>query len=54
MEIMMQVLIPFLILAVLGLVFGIGIGAAAKKFFVPQDPKFPMIRDCLLYTSRCV
>lgn len=47
MEIMMQVLIPFLILAVLGLVFGIGIGAAAKKFFVPQDPKFPMIRDAL-------
>lgn len=44
---MIEILIPFLILAVMGLLFGIGIGLVSKKFSVPQDPKFPLIRDAL-------
>ena len=31
----------------LGLLFGIGLGYASKKFAVPVDPKVPLIRDAL-------
>lgn len=44
---MLEILIPFLILAVMGILLGVGIGFVAKKFAVPQDPKFPLVRDAL-------
>ncbi|NLL69541.1 MAG: Fe-S cluster domain-containing protein [Epulopiscium sp.] len=31
----------------LGLLFGVGLGYASKKFAVPVDPKIPLIRDVL-------
>lgn len=44
---MTDVVFAFLILGSLGLVFGIALGYAAKKFAVKVDPKFPLIRDAL-------
>ena len=44
---MLEILTPLLILAGLGLVFGVAIGLVAKKFAIQQDPKFEQIRDAL-------
>ncbi|MBQ7063808.1 MAG: RnfABCDGE type electron transport complex subunit B [Firmicutes bacterium] len=44
---LIEILTPFLLLAGLGIVFGLCIGVVAKKFEVPQDPKFPLVRDVL-------
>ena len=43
----MEILIPFLLLAGLGIILGLAIGLVAKKFEVPQDPKFTEIRESL-------
>lgn len=42
-----DILIPLLILGILGIVFGLLLGYASKKFAVPQDPLFPKLRDAL-------
>ena len=42
-----NVLIPILILGVLGLIFGVVLGFAAKKFAVKQDERIPQLRGCL-------
>ena len=44
---MLEILTPLLILAGLGLVFGVAIGLVAKKFAIQQDPKFEQIREAL-------
>lgn len=43
----MDIFIPVIILSVLGLLFGVGLGFASKKFEVKQDPKMEMIRSVL-------
>ena len=43
----MEILTPFLLLAGLGILLGLAIGLVAKKFEVPQDPKFTQIRESL-------
>ena len=42
-----NVLVPILILGVLGLIFGVLLGFAAKKFAVKQDERIPKLRGCL-------
>ena len=44
---LMEILTPMLLLAGLGVIFGILISVVAKKFEVPQDPKFPEVREAL-------
>ena len=44
---MLEILTPLWILAGLGLVFGLAIGLAAKKFAIQPDPKFEQIREAL-------
>lgn len=44
---LINILIPLLILGVLGVLFGVLLGFASKKFAVPQDPLFPKLRDAL-------
>ncbi|NEZ47176.1 Fe-S cluster domain-containing protein [Clostridium niameyense] len=44
---MNEILFPILSLGGLGLVFGVLLGYASKKFAVKVDPKVPLIRDCL-------
>ncbi|MCM8771043.1 MAG: RnfABCDGE type electron transport complex subunit B [Candidatus Omnitrophica bacterium] len=43
----MQILIPVFTLGGLGLLFGIGLGLAAKKFCVETDPRLEKIFSCL-------
>lgn len=42
-----NIIIPLLILGVLGIVFGLLLGYASKKFEVKQDPLFAPLRDAL-------
>ena len=42
-----NILLPLLILGVLGLIFGVVLGYAAKKFHVEVDPLIPQLRDVL-------
>lgn len=42
---LINILIPLLILGVLGLVFGVVLGYAAKKFHVDVDPLIPQLRE---------
>ena len=44
---MNELLFPILSLGALGLIFGILLGYASKKFAVEVDPKVPLIRDSL-------
>src|SRR3712207_46675 len=44
---MNDILYPVLSLGGLGLLFGLILGYASKKFAVPVDPKVPLVRDCL-------
>lgn len=44
---MTDILYPILSLGGLGLLFGLVLGYASKKFAVPVDPKVPLIRECL-------
>ena len=44
---MTAILIPILIIAGLGLVFGFGLAYASKKFEVAAEPKFVEVRDAL-------
>lgn len=43
----LNILQPLLILGILGLVFGVVLGFAAKKFHVEVDPIIPKLRDSL-------
>ena len=43
----MGILYAALSLGALGLVFGILLGFASKKFEVKVDPKIPKLRECL-------
>lgn len=43
----MEILIAVIVLSVLGLLFGVGLGIASKKFAVTIDPKVEMIRNAL-------
>lgn len=43
----MEILYPVLTLSALGLLFGLGLGFAAKKFHVEVDEKVPLIKDAL-------
>jgi electron transport complex protein RnfB len=43
----MQILVPILTLGGLGLLFGVGLGLAAKKFCVETDPRLDKIFACL-------
>lgn len=43
----MEILYPVLTLSALGLLFGLGLGYAAKKFHVEVDEKVPLIKDAL-------
>lgn len=42
-----DIIIPLLILGILGIIFGLLLGYASKKFAVPQDPLFPKLREAL-------
>lgn len=42
-----SILYPVLSIGGLGVLFGIGLGFAAIKFKVEQDPKIPLVRECL-------
>ncbi|ABK61239.1 RnfABCDGE type electron transport complex subunit B [Clostridium novyi] len=44
---MKEILFPVLSLGGLGLLFGLILGYASKKFAVAVDPKVPLIRECL-------
>src|SRR3712207_9395377 len=44
---MNDILYPVLSLGGLGLLFGLILGYASKKFAVPVDPKVPLVRECL-------
>ena len=44
---MTEILYPILSLGGLGLLFGLVLGYASKKFAVPVDPKVPLIKECL-------
>ncbi len=41
------ILLPVLSLGSLGLIFGLGLGYASRKFKVEEDPKLPLIREAL-------
>ena len=41
------ILYPILLIACMGLVLGVCLGIAAKVFKVEQDPKIPLVRECL-------
>lgn len=43
----MEILIPILILSGLGVLAGLGLGYASKKFAVEVDPRVPAIREAL-------
>jgi electron transport complex protein RnfB len=43
----MQIIVPILTLGGLGLLFGVGLGLAAKKFCVETDPRLDKIFACL-------
>lgn len=42
-----SILYPVLSIGGMGVLFGLGLGVAAIKFKVEQDPKVPLIRECL-------
>lgn len=42
-----SILMPVLSIGGMGVLFGLGLGFAAIKFKVEQDPKVPMVRDAL-------
>lgn len=42
-----SILYPILSIGGMGVLFGLGLGVAAIKFKVEQDPKVPLIKDCL-------
>lgn len=42
-----SILFPVLSIGGMGVVFGLGLGVAAIKFKVEQDPKIPQVRECL-------
>ncbi|SHK44450.1 electron transport complex, RnfABCDGE type, B subunit [Hathewaya proteolytica DSM 3090] len=44
---MMEILCPVLVMAALGLLFGLGLGFASKKFHVEVDEKVILIKECL-------
>src|SRR3712207_9506903 len=44
---MNDILYPYTTLFRSGLLFGLILGYASKKFAVPVDPKVPLVRDCL-------
>src|SRR5690554_2019637 len=46
-DVLGQLLKPVLSLGGLSLLFGVGLGVAAKKFAVDQDPKIDLVRDAL-------
>ncbi|MCX5701983.1 MAG: RnfABCDGE type electron transport complex subunit B [Candidatus Omnitrophica bacterium] len=48
----MEIIIPILTLGILGLIFGIGLAAAAKRFHVETDPRLEKIHG-LLPGSNC-
>lgn len=43
----MNILYPMISIGGLGLVFGVGLGYASKKFAVDVDPRVPLLRDVL-------
>ncbi|MBQ9604869.1 MAG: RnfABCDGE type electron transport complex subunit B, partial [Firmicutes bacterium] len=44
---MSSILIPVAAIGGMGLLFGGGLGIASIKLKVDQDPKVPLVRDCL-------